>query len=358
MGMEAMACPPLPAQHALCDAVLSACICGMRSCLTAVPAVPLVCSFRVLNLHQDVRFALLRNGLEHPTLVARSAVIRARADAPLRGHLSLTGCEGEMAVQWSTGHGAAARGTVRWGTSPGRHSHAAPSRTSTYTRADMCGPPASTVGWVDPGTLHYAVMTGLAPATRYYYVYGTGEEAGGGSDGTWSREASFVTAPGRGGATGAAGPPGSGATPSSPSSSVTLLALADVGVADLDASFATTAMGASLATMSALSQELDAQLVVINGDVSYAQGYGASWAAFWDAWEPLFSRAPLMTTTGNHERDWPHTGDRFPEQYDSGEFGWRAPARLLCGGSGGVEIKGGGVWSGPWWGRGPCCERC
>lgn len=25
-----------------------------------------------------------------------------------------------------------------------------------------------------------------------------------------------------------------------------------------------------------------------------------------------------MTTIGNHERNWPHSGDRFPAQYDSG----------------------------------------
>ena len=27
---------------------------------------------------------------------------------------------------------------------------------------------------------------------------------------------------------------------------------------------------------------------------------------------------PYMTTIGNHERNWPNSGDRFPAQYDSG----------------------------------------
>lgn len=55
--------------------------------------------------------------------------------------------------------------------------------------------------------LHRAVITGLAPATRYYYVYG--DDAAGDSD-----EASFLSAPAPG-----------------PGASVRLIALADMGQA-------------------------------------------------------------------------------------------------------------------------------
>lgn len=37
---------------------------------------------------------------------------------------------------------------------------------------DMCGGPAAGEGWLDPGSLHRAVVTGLQPNTEYFYVYG------------------------------------------------------------------------------------------------------------------------------------------------------------------------------------------
>lgn len=32
--------------------------------------------------------------------------------------------------------------------------------TDTYTAQDMCGPPATTVGYVDPGLIHIVNLTG------------------------------------------------------------------------------------------------------------------------------------------------------------------------------------------------------
>ncbi|KAK9865860.1 hypothetical protein WJX84_011864, partial [Apatococcus fuscideae] len=37
-----------------------------------------------------------------------------------------------------------------------------------------------------------------------------------------------------------------------------------------------------------------------------------------DQIEPLARSMPYMTAIGNHERDWPGSGDRFPSMYDSG----------------------------------------
>ena len=34
--------------------------------------------------------------------------------------------------------------------------------------------------------------------------------------------------------------------------------------------------------------------------------------------EPLAGRLPYMVADGNHERDWPRSGGRFPSQTDSG----------------------------------------
>ena len=73
-------------------------------------------------------------------------------------------------MQWVTRD--AGKPQVRWGTARGRLEHAAPGDSSTYTAADLCGAPANTSGWMDPGWLHGAVMAGLQPSTRYWYQYG------------------------------------------------------------------------------------------------------------------------------------------------------------------------------------------
>lgn len=43
------------------------------------------------------------------------------------------------------------------------------------------------------------------------------------------------------------------------------------------------------------------------------------WDNFMHQIEPIASQIPYMTTPGNHERDWPNSGDRFEEAYDSGK---------------------------------------
>jgi hypothetical protein len=53
----------------------------------------------------------------------------------------------------------------------------------------MCGAPATTVGFRDPGIFHTAVFTGLLPNQRVYYRFGDGER------GVWSAEFSFLTPP-------------------------------------------------------------------------------------------------------------------------------------------------------------------
>ena len=65
--------------------------------------------------------------------------------------------------------------------------------TVTYTRDEMCGAPATTVGFRDPGIFHTAVFSGLSPNQRVYYRFGDGAE------GVWSAEYSFLTPPEAGG---------------------------------------------------------------------------------------------------------------------------------------------------------------
>ncbi len=53
------------------------------------------CSFRLLNVRQDVRFALVRNGLQFPAIAAWSEPVAVQQpNLPMQGHLSLTGVPG------------------------------------------------------------------------------------------------------------------------------------------------------------------------------------------------------------------------------------------------------------------------
>jgi hypothetical protein len=74
-------------------------------------------------------------------------------------------------VQWTTRD----TGTpiVKWGINPGHYTHTTPASSSSgYSVSEMCGPPANSVGWVEPGTFHSAVLKGLEPGQKYFYVVG------------------------------------------------------------------------------------------------------------------------------------------------------------------------------------------
>lgn len=45
---------------------------------------------------------------------------------------------------------------------------------TTYKASDLCGGQDQKLGFFDPGTLQSATMTGLTPATRYWYRVGDG----------------------------------------------------------------------------------------------------------------------------------------------------------------------------------------
>lgn len=254
--------------------------------------------FRLLNMRAPLRFAFLRNGLATPLVAAWSqALTFERPNEPTQGHLTLTSGQGEMRVQWVSRD--ARQPAVQWGTAPDALDSSAAGDSLTYTRADMCGAPANASGWMDPGTLHGAVMGGLRPGVRYHCRYG--DEEGG----DWSEVASFVAPPGPG-----------------PDATVRLFAIADLGQAEEDGSMEASDMLQSRGTVARMAADAAADdrygLLVHNGDISYARGFGALWDVYFDQLGPLARTVPYMTTIGNHERDWPGSGDRFVQQWDSG----------------------------------------
>jgi hypothetical protein len=58
--------------------------------------------------------------------------------------------------------------------------HSSLALTTTYSRGDLCSPPATSIGYHDPGALHTGVMTGLKGGVSYVYRVGdAGEEVRG-----------------------------------------------------------------------------------------------------------------------------------------------------------------------------------
>lgn len=286
-------------------------------------------------------FVLIRNGLERPTVAARSEEIEPKhPGAPLRLHLSFTGVPGQVVVHWSgakdfnaTRGSKAAGGALEKGTYPAgwvehgpanaaRYASTTSAQAATYDRADMCGPPASTIGWLDPGVLYSARLDGLEAGREYRY-----RACIRASETLCSEEFAFLAPPWSAGPSGEAGSRADfalGDGPSTAPATVRMLAFADVGAMDEDGSYELDQVSGARAALLAADRELreggepGLTLAMLVGDVSYACGYGAIWALFWDRWERVFARLPLMTAVGNHERDWPNSGDRFPDQHDSG----------------------------------------
>lgn len=80
------------------------------------------------------------------------------------------GCCRTIIAQWTVRDFG--KPVVRWSTASGNGQRENNGSFLTYTRLQMCGAPANSTGWVDPGALNYAAMTDLQPNTRYYYSVG------------------------------------------------------------------------------------------------------------------------------------------------------------------------------------------
>eukprot|EP00244_Chara_vulgaris_P002338 TRINITY_DN1408_c0_g1_i6.p1 TRINITY_DN1408_c0_g1~~TRINITY_DN1408_c0_g1_i6.p1 ORF type:complete len:617 (+),score=86.88 TRINITY_DN1408_c0_g1_i6:193-1851(+) len=270
--------------------------------------------FRLLNMRDDYRFVLVRNWGTKPVVISRSNTVAfSNYDEPTQIHLALTGKQGEMRVTWTTrGRGRAPY--VRWGMTAGEYTSSCPANTTTYTRTEMCGGPARSIGWVAPGYFHTAVMKGLKVGTNIFYSVGDDGYA-------HSNPKSFYVPPNVG-----------------PQSTVRMLAFGDLGQAEVDGSNdMAESMEPSLLTARRIirdaymddgSRRQYGLLVLHAGDISYARGYTCQWDVFFDEIEPIASRVPYMVSVGNHERDWPGSGSLFQVEDSGGECGISYGRRL------------------------------
>ena len=169
----------------------------------------------------------------------------------------------------------------------------------------MCGGQATTVGWRDTGAIHTAEldgMTSFTAGTILYYRFGDKVTQ------TWSKEWTFII------------PPQAGQQP--PSRPTTAILFCDLGRGSMDDAETWNEYGrpsyntSRFAAARVQAGEIDA--IFHGGDLSYARGYMAVWDFYMDQIGPLASSALYLSTTGNHETDWPDIVDSIYNVTDGG----------------------------------------
>ncbi|XP_021756777.1 probable inactive purple acid phosphatase 1 isoform X2 [Chenopodium quinoa] len=258
----------------------------------------------LINQRADFSFALFTGGLLSPKLVAVSNVVAfANPKAPVYPRLAQGKSWDEMTVTWTSGYGIdEAIPVVEWGLQ-GEKKTISPAGTLTFDRRSMCGAPASTVGWRDPGYIHTGFMKELWP--NLVYTYRVGHRL---HDGTyvWNVRYHFRASP----------YPGQDSVQK-------VVIFGDMGKDELDASneYNNYQRGSLNTTAQLISDLKNIDIVFHIGDICYANGYLSQWDQFTAQVEPIASAVPYMIASGNHERDWPGTGSFYQNTDSGGECG-------------------------------------
>ena len=149
--------------------------------------------FNMINTLQGSAIIAAFTDLNTPSLIATTQpIIFSDTKKPINGHIARTSYPEEMLVIWHSVE-SEPDAQVKWSfTKGGPYTSTAPSVPHSYDREDLCGYPSSvatSVGWAEPFTWHYARITGLTPGGAIvYYIYGS--ETNG-----FSEELSFKPAP-------------------------------------------------------------------------------------------------------------------------------------------------------------------
>ncbi|KAL9243396.1 hypothetical protein vseg_017289 [Gypsophila vaccaria] len=266
--------------------------------------------FQLINQRADFAFALFSGGLSNPKLVAVSNPISfANPKAPLYPRLAVGKSWDEMTVTWTSGYSIdEAIPFVEWGI-VGADTKKTPAGTLTFKRNDVCGAPARTVGWRDPGFIHTSFLKDLWPDRRYSYRIG--HVLANGSY-VWTKKYSFKAPP----------YPGQ-------DSPQRVIIFGDMGKAERDGSneYSDYQPGSLNTTDQLIKDIKNIDIVFHIGDITYANGYLSQWDQFTSQVEPIASTVPYMIASGNHERDWPNSGSFYDGVDSGGECG--VPAQTM-----------------------------
>ncbi|KAH9602631.1 hypothetical protein KSS87_005116 [Heliosperma pusillum] len=266
---------------------------------------------QLINQRSDFSFALFAGSLLNPKLVSVSnPIVFATPKAPLYARLAQGKLWNEMTVTWTSGYGInEAEPFVEWGPEKGKRT-LSPAGTLTFQQNSMCGAPARTVGWRDPGFIHTSFLKELWPNSRY--TYRLGHRLFNGTI-VWSRMYQFKSSP----------YPGQ-------ESVQKVVIFGDMGKVDeIDGSneYNNFQRGSLNTTEQLINDLRNIDIVFHIGDICYANGYLSQWDQFTAQIEPIASKVPYMIASGNHERDWPGSGSFYGSEDSGGECG--VPAQTM-----------------------------
>ena len=131
--------------------------------------------FRLINMRSDYAFALFSGGLSNPVEITHSIPVTFNLpNEPLHPRLAITNNPNELRVTWSSGYNSSSNPKVYLAlkSNPQNGNWYPADKTWTYTANDMCGAPATTIGYRDVGYLHTVVLKNIQPSTDYLYSIG------------------------------------------------------------------------------------------------------------------------------------------------------------------------------------------
>jgi hypothetical protein len=271
-------------------------------------------TFNMTNLRAGIKFYYFTNGTKYPILTTSSDLIVNFADVnePIRPRVTATGDYDKLRLTWSSN--VSTSPVLKWGTATGDFSNVVDGSSSRLEKKDLCGAPATTIGWRDMGTINTAYFEGVAALanTPIYYMFGDS------ATNTWSKEYKLFL------------PPLPGVAP--PTRPTTVVLFDDLGRGSTDMSYTWYEYGrpAILTTMAVGAEIAEGKIDAIyhGGDISYAEGYMAVWDFFLDMLTQMSASVVYLSTVGNHESDWPNTASYF-QGYDSGGECSVATVKLL-----------------------------
>jgi hypothetical protein len=271
-------------------------------------------AFNMTNLRAGIRFYYFTSYTKNATLVATGAQVVNfnNVNEQLRPRVQATGNVNVLNISWSSNMSVTP--VLKWGIATGVYTTTVGAATKVITKSQMCGAPASTIGWRDLGEIHTASLVGAAALanTIVYYMFGDTT-----SD-SWSKEYKLHL------------PPLPGTQP--PTRPTTVVLFDDLGRGSTDQSFTWNEYGRpSVYTTMAVAAEIEAGLVDAvyhGGDISYATGYMGVWDFFMDMLSPMAGSTVYLTTVGNHESDAPDTDSYYTNNDSGGECGVLATSML------------------------------
>lgn len=263
--------------------------------------------FNFTNLRADIAFYYYTNGLSKPVLLGKAAetVTFKNFNEPLRPRMVPTGDYNIFDLLWSSA--TSTQPTVKWGTVSGQYPNIVAASTSQINKEDVCGAPATTIGWRETGLIHTAHLEGMLALSneRIYYIFGDAETN------VFSKEFVFQV------------PPAPGTQPKNRGTTVILYD--DFGRGSTDMSFTWYEYGRpAIYTAMSVGAEVargNVDAIYHGGDISYATGYLSVWDFFLDMLTPMSSGTLYLTTVGNHESDWYNSSSLFNNSDSGGECG-------------------------------------